>query len=444
MPPQFGTKIDSRDNKTYRTVLMPDGNWWYAESYAWAGTGSSVLGNPANDLIYGRHYGSSFDVTPGTHIPTHAEFQAMLDSLGLATLAERSNALRSADYWDSLETQEPGSDLFGFALRGSGHSINQSIGVVAWLRCTDLKFYQASRGDDYDPPEIAPHLSGESAAVRLIVDEGNIPGRIYPTLYDAEFVGFERDASVRIERNIRWVDSVGGGVQGIPTMGASLDTWQISASFRVSQAQGAALEAAVGPYIGQVAPSLVLPHRMGENSFPGLVPSTIAESGDIYVNPCIQGAGFRSNGRVAVVTDLFDYGLDYDLTACPTGGDANGATTPITTAPAWLAGKFAQHSITDTSNERRAIKSDGYFNPLLYSAKHGRRFDYTIHLDLLSQAQADELVAYFRGVRHEAYTVTLEFGTEGFASKAAHFRELSFQRNGIHWDGELQITLARS
>jgi hypothetical protein len=294
---------------------------------------------------------------------------------------------------------------------------------------------------------VSRYIGGPKAdglSVRFIVDSGNIPDPIIPQIYGTDFDGFERDASVRIERNIRWVDSVGGGVQGIPTMGASLDTWQISASLRVSQARAAAIEAAVGPYIGQVAPSIVLPHRMGENSFPGLVPSTISESGDIYVNPCIQGAGFRSNGRVAVVTDLFDYGLDYDLTACPTGGDANGATTPITTAPAWLAGKFAQHSITDTSNERRAIKADGYFNPLLYSAKHGRRFDYTIHLDLLSQAQADQLVAYFRGVRHEAYTVYLEFGTEGFASKAAHFRELSFQRNGIHWDGELQITLARS
>ena len=116
--PQFGTYTDTRDGHVYKTVLMPDGQWWAAENLAWTGAGRDYDDNPANRAIYGRLY-SSYEsvgaVPKGTKVPTREDFNTLIAVSG-GSLA--GIALKSTDLWD----YGAGTNVLGFDGRPGGSS----------------------------------------------------------------------------------------------------------------------------------------------------------------------------------------------------------------------------------------------------------------------------------------------------------------------------------
>ena len=244
MPPQFGTKIDSRDNKTYRTVLMPDGKWWLAEDVVYAGTASPDPGYYT--------WAEALDaIIPGCRMPRFDPDNGCQDwddlEEAVGSEADAGYHLKTTTGWTAN-----GIDDFGFGATRNGYYIRNFNEPSPWYFVLQPEtgssyFYEWTTSSVWfrtmfilnNLPATSTTGSldkvqdqyggGRRISLRLIVESGNIPDPIIPQIYGTDFDGFERDASVRIERNIRWVDSVGGGVQGIPTMGPSLDTWQISA-----------------------------------------------------------------------------------------------------------------------------------------------------------------------------------------------------------------------
>ncbi len=122
--------IDSRDNKEYKIVCIGE-QVWMAENLNWQGAGSCFDGNPQNCKTYGRWYtqveltgGTYSDSNPsgvqgicpkGWHVPSIAEWQEMLTTIGGATSA--GGKLRdSSSLWDT----DPGTDDFGFAALPAG------------------------------------------------------------------------------------------------------------------------------------------------------------------------------------------------------------------------------------------------------------------------------------------------------------------------------------
>ena len=182
-----GTKLDTRDGKVYRTLLMPDGNWWSAENLAWAGAGLDYGDNPANRTVHGRLYSPSdavLSVPSGTHCATALEYAALVSSIG----SQSAYHLKSASVW-----APPGADTYGFGLLPSGIASQISgpgpyysnLGTWAYLYCGDVPpgvyQYANSNGD-----LLGPDLAVDAAmSVRFIVESGNIPDtattpRIYP------------------------------------------------------------------------------------------------------------------------------------------------------------------------------------------------------------------------------------------------------------------------
>ena len=121
MPPQFGTYTDTRDGRVYKTVLMPDGNWWAAENLAWDGLGVDYNNDPANRAIYGRLYTYSEASTgcpPGTRLASQSEVIALIAACGGDTTAGR-NLKAASSYWDT----NTGTDIYGFRALPGGKAL---------------------------------------------------------------------------------------------------------------------------------------------------------------------------------------------------------------------------------------------------------------------------------------------------------------------------------
>ena len=134
--------------KTYPTVTLPDGHEWLAVNldYAWTGlsvptSGASASSSPQamyfnyDEATYGwsglqrgllyNHYAVSYLETnkatlcPGWHVPTQAEFDALVTALG----ANPATKLKSTTGWNSNN----GTDDYGFAGYPSGYFTNSSV-----------------------------------------------------------------------------------------------------------------------------------------------------------------------------------------------------------------------------------------------------------------------------------------------------------------------------
>ena len=179
--PQFGTFTDSFDGHVYRTVLMPDGKWWFAED--------------REDNYWGNLFWVTYPppVPDGCHSPTEAEWNAMFASVANPETVGRD--LRSASSW---ETTIQSLDQYGFNAKpsgwiyydaelGLGSPVYREQGTGAgWLLGFDS-------GVDVNAPDFHNfvYLSGESLvpqfakmvgfwafAFRYIVDSGNVPDNI--------------------------------------------------------------------------------------------------------------------------------------------------------------------------------------------------------------------------------------------------------------------------
>lgn len=112
-----GTFIDARDKKSYAAVLMPDGKWWSAENLAYDGGGGLFYENSPANAGLGRYYPAVSLPTiapPDAHIPTVAEWRALITAIG--GFAVVNSRLRSRDGWSSPQ----GADSFGLRVRSHG------------------------------------------------------------------------------------------------------------------------------------------------------------------------------------------------------------------------------------------------------------------------------------------------------------------------------------
>lgn len=261
-----------------------------------------------------------------------------------------------------------------------------------------------------------------------------------PYLFGSSFDGFERGMTVNIQRRITVKDSIGGSVRMIPFGGAALDCWKVETEFWCNATNAVLIEAAVPPYGVPGEKYLRLPGRSGVNSFPGLSPNTTDVYGeDAYY--CDEVTRFESMGRKGPALNLYGYSVTLKLYESIDGGATNPATAPTTTAPTWLQQKFSARQLQDWSNTQRyGTEAYGYFSASYI--KHGRRKDVNLNLDHLTASQADQLVAFFRGVRENTTTISVDNGPSGIQSVSVYLVGLQLHRTGLHWDGTLETVLA--
>jgi uncharacterized protein (TIGR02145 family) len=139
--------VDPLDNQVYRTTTI-GGITWFAQNYNGAGIGAtSYANNPANDAIYGKQYtfAAAQAMAPaGWHLPTDAEWTALENSVGGASVAA-GKLKANSDLW----TDNHGTDNYGFSALPGGYSnsfvydhlhqsayfwSNTMIGDDVWIR----------------------------------------------------------------------------------------------------------------------------------------------------------------------------------------------------------------------------------------------------------------------------------------------------------------------
>lgn len=348
--------------------------------------------------------------------------------------------------WDELKGfQFGGLDTYGFNVKPAGYYIipwNQfsGSGEDSRIWASDIVSEIAANGELFGINIVGRYNTvfyNHMCSVRFIVDAFNEPHPL--KLFGVNFDGFERGMTVSIQRPIQVVDSIGGSVKLIPYGPAELDEWRVETELWVKGEWAAELESAVPPYGVPQTTDMYLPPRSGSASFPGLRPALAGSSADKYIHP--QVTRFESQGRKGPIVDLFGYFIDFTLRSWAAGVATNPATAPTTIPPTWLQTKFAARQLQDWSVETATVKSGG-FQATYLRAKHGRRKDINFNLDHLTAAQANELVAFFRGVRHNVTTITCDNGPDGLQAVSVYLVGLQLHRTGLHWDGTLETVLA--
>lgn len=124
--------IDSRDGRTYRTVKIDDQVWMaenlnYKTSDSYCLNGSSIVGSGVNCSSYDRLYFWTAADTAcpyGWHLPTKAEFETLLNSVGGIDVAGRM--LKSEHGWYHLDDIY-GIDEYGFTALPVGYCENPDL-----------------------------------------------------------------------------------------------------------------------------------------------------------------------------------------------------------------------------------------------------------------------------------------------------------------------------
>lgn len=457
--PTFGTFTDSRDGHVYKTVLMPDGKWWFAENFAWTGIGQDVLGNSANRAVYGRWYSQAEAITyapTGCHLPTQAEATSMLSTFGIIHNSSDPSSLigvaavRDSTYWESNQ----GTNTSGFGARPAATNfISGSFGLTAsFITSTGLQTNYTAFRFSFNLIDQALLSGGggvDYSSVRFIVDSGNIPDTAPPpAFYGNPFEGFEAGTvSVEIDRKLTLVDTLGGRPVLIPYAPADKDEWLVTAEFWTSAEQAREIEMRTPPRGAPVYPGISVPARYGENTFAGLAPAATNGSADTYIDP-IMLQPLEVLGQKDVRVDLYGYRASFSLSCSSVSNpySSNLATAPTTTPPAWLPNKWRVHSIEDGSNERRVIGPDGKWtgsgNPI--AANQIRPL--SIQCDYLTTDQANELVAFFRGIRGYLFNLGFYPGPVGaHAPVNPDFvaTKLTCKRDaGLLWSATLEVIAA--
>ena len=171
------TLIDNRDGKTYRTVIMPDGNRWMTQNLNYK-TDSSWCYKSCNK--YGRRYrwNTAMTVCPNDwHLPSSTEWDSLAKSVG----GEEDHHLirkRFERNWQKVGTKLKskrgwyengnGSDDYGFSALSYDDGYN-----IAWWTSTEINSDTANvRSIHYSGDLlIESYCSKEhSEAVRCVAD----------------------------------------------------------------------------------------------------------------------------------------------------------------------------------------------------------------------------------------------------------------------------------
>jgi len=186
-----GFFIDSRDNKTYKTVKIGS-QTWMAENLNYALSGSKcgdAYGylkdeNTENCDKYGRLYNweKALEACPsGWHIPSDSEWDILIERVGGSSTAGKK--LKASRYWNSCGHLGSGSsyiceDVFGFAaLPGGSGNPNGDFGyggyIGNWWSASESDVnYACSRRILYDYDQVYWYLNLKSIgfSVRCLKD----------------------------------------------------------------------------------------------------------------------------------------------------------------------------------------------------------------------------------------------------------------------------------
>ena len=155
----YGTMTDKRDGKTYRTVVIGEGDsaqTWMAENLNYHNVNMAERDSwcPGEDLsrceVGGRLYTwatAMQDICPeGWHLPTKKESEQLIEYAGCAG-QNKCESLRSTTGWTEPDSYANGTDDFGFSVLPIGISSSPSNleyeGVLAY-------FWTATEQDAYD------------------------------------------------------------------------------------------------------------------------------------------------------------------------------------------------------------------------------------------------------------------------------------------------------
>ncbi len=177
---EYGFMVDSRDNRTYKTVIIGNQTWMAENLNYYYKSLSYCYDDDANNCsIYGRLYSaliSKFDsICPdGWHIPDTTEWRILFDAVGGQSIAAK--ALKSLN-WNSGN----GTDAYGFnALPGGytsnyGHDIYEGEEAHFWSAPGNMSYRWAiALYKDRDNAVVHTSTAGEHRSVRCIKNQTNL------------------------------------------------------------------------------------------------------------------------------------------------------------------------------------------------------------------------------------------------------------------------------
>jgi uncharacterized protein (TIGR02145 family) len=135
------TFTDKRDGKVYR-IVKAGGRTWFAENLNYTAEGSVCYKNRADSCAkYGRLYNWETAITAcpaGTHLPTDAEWTALVDYAGGGWKAVTN--LKSSTGWGSYKNVPAGTDNYGFSALPGGISDGSFLAagyIGGWWNATE-------------------------------------------------------------------------------------------------------------------------------------------------------------------------------------------------------------------------------------------------------------------------------------------------------------------
>lgn len=162
---EYGEMSDSRDGKTYQTVVIGDQEWmaenlFYAPS---SGEYWAYNNNGANARIYGYLYNweTAKNACPsGWHLPSIDEWDILIDHLGGAEVAA-AKMKSTSDLWDAPDTNTTNSSGFS-GLPGGMRVYVNGMGVYGGLE-SEAYFWTAS--DNSPKNALTRILTGSRSSV---------------------------------------------------------------------------------------------------------------------------------------------------------------------------------------------------------------------------------------------------------------------------------------
>ena len=141
--------VDSRDGKTYKTVMIGT-KVWMAENLNYAAGDRKCCGSPSSELAcpYGILYGSAGDNCPkGWHLPSETDWNKLMGEAGGAKIA--GGYFKATSDWNQ---NSAGQDVFGFAAMPGGYWTPaygcQKVGYEGYWWSTSGCIFRMSSSDN--------------------------------------------------------------------------------------------------------------------------------------------------------------------------------------------------------------------------------------------------------------------------------------------------------
>jgi uncharacterized protein (TIGR02145 family) len=183
LPMNCGMFTDCRDNKTYKTVKMPDGKVWLAENLKFKVDNSWYYNDGKSKIKnYGRLYtwAAAKAATPiGWHLPTREEWAELIGVCGGEKVA--SMCLKASSGWNyGCGTNRNGTDEYGFSalpcgFRSTDGDFSGAGNLGYWWTATEdtvaMAYYQGMGYDrDGDHADEYVGFKAGGLSVRCIQD----------------------------------------------------------------------------------------------------------------------------------------------------------------------------------------------------------------------------------------------------------------------------------